>query len=293
MGAKGQMDIISAWDGFKNFILFEKRLSNNTYIEYERDLRQFIEFLQDKDVKTIFEINKQIVQDFKEHLKNKRKLTARTIYRKTSALREFFKFLKGRYDFNDFEIAAPKFQTTLPEICSPQLIQKIILFMKTDNNPDRLRNEVMFQLFYTTGIRASELIKIKVSDISFDVRTILINGKGGRQRLVPYPMGIEENLVNYTKTIKDGYLFPFSRQRVWSIIRSIGKKLGIKLYPHKLRNSIATHLMENGAKLTSIKKILGHESINSTCLYTRVGAKLLRKQYDKYHPRARRSKKHE
>ena len=178
--------------------------------------------------------------------------------------------------------------------------------MKQNRSPLGLRNQLIFNLVYATGIRVSELINISLEHLNCELNFILINGKGNKQRYVPVPKLLREDLQSYLDNLRPTlnkknieYLFfsekqkQFSRQNIWFIFSQIGKKMNLKLYPHKLRHSLATHLLENGANLVTIKKILGHESLNSTSIYTHLDVKHLRKEYDKYHPRAKEKKRNE
>lgn len=159
----------------------------------------------------------------------------------------------------------------------------------------------MLELMYATGLRVSELVKIKIADINFEAGFIRIIGKGERERIVPVAQRTLEGIKKYIfdlrprliKNRASDYLFlnnrgqPMTRQRFWQNLKNMGKLAGVEVTPHMIRHSFATHLLEGGADLRSLQKMLGHSDISTTQIYTKVSMERLRKEYLKHHPRAK------
>ncbi len=287
---------------FKNYLLFEKCFSRNTYIAYVREIQQFSKFVDHNNF-SVNNINLNAVTRFKIHLKAKDN-SPRSIAKKIIVVRSFVKFLSIKFAFEEFDITIPKFGFKLPEYFSQQQISDILNELKLDNTPLGIRNNLLFAIVYSTGIRVSELINIKLSDIDLDTNLLLVTGKGNKQRYVPMPRIISNDLHAYINQARKellpenkhcDYLFfsaqhkkpvAFSRQGIWWIFKNIGKKQNIKIYPHKFRHSIATHFLENGLNLRMIQRFLGHESILTTSIYTHLDRTHLRKFYNKFHPRS-------
>jgi integrase/recombinase XerD len=158
----------------------------------------------------------------------------------------------------------------------------------------------MFELLYSSGLRVSELVLLKIEDVNFDAGFLRVIGKGSKERIVPLHRRALKRLKNYLqderprilKKKQSPFLFvtrrgsPMTRQRFWQTIKNFGKKIGIEISPHAMRHSFATHLLEGGADLRSVQKLLGHSDISTTQIYTKVTADRLKQVYSKHHPRA-------
>lgn len=284
---------------FENYLFCERYLSRNSCIEYVRDVKQFSIFALKNNAFEVSKINQDLIIKFRLDLLTK-KITMRSHARKITSLRQFFKFLKIRYDFEEILLTPPKFDYKLPEYFNKIDIFKILNHLEHDKTVIGKRNKLVFKLFYATGIRVSELSNIKLEDFKFDERLLLVKGKGNKERYIPIPKIINKDIQRFIRTSRNklldkkncDYLFfgnclkSFSRQGLWSIMNKIGKKLNVKLFPHKIRHSFATHLLENGGNLRAIQKLLGHETIINTEIYTHLDKTHLRKFYNKFHPRS-------
>ncbi len=288
-------------DEFLLYLEHERGFSKNTVNSYKRDLEKFFRFIK----KTFFEVSEEDTSLFiKEELKNG--ISPRSIARRISALKSFYKFLiySGKLKNNPLTfISQPKLWKTLPEYLTSDEVEKLL------NAPDikktlGIRDKAMFELMYATGLRVSELINLKISNFIEPPGILLIKGKGGKERIVPISETAKKWLKIYLHEVREKMLkkakknseFIFlnknvqklSRQGVWKILKSYGKKIGIgkKIKPHILRHSFATHLLENGADLRLVQTLLGHSQISTTEIYTFVSRERLKKIYNKLHPRA-------
>ena len=281
---------------FIEYLLFEKKYSNNTIKSYETDLNKFIIFFKNKNINNI---TKKDIEKYIEHLNNN--LNMKSISRNISTLKSFYKFLKinNTIHINPMDtIKNPKQRKSLPKILSEEEVTKILdIKLKTDFD---FRNKAMIELMYSSGLRVSELINLKVNDIDLDNECVRIFGKGSKERLVP----LNEYAVNYLREYilyhrkemfkhgENNYLFlnnhgeKMTRQGFFKILKKIAKEKNIKteFSPHTLRHSFATHLLKNGADLRSIQELLGHSDISSTQIYTHISNEKLQKNYTEYHP---------
>jgi integrase/recombinase XerD len=226
-------------------------------------------------------------------------------------LKTLFGYLSDQFEWKNVakELRIPKIDKTLPHYLSEQDIEKLLEFADNDDSTHALRNRVMLYLMYTSGMRVSELIRLKTSDVQFDTGFVIVDGKGGKQRLVPVPRSILSMLQEYidiklesqnakrkARTIIP-YLFstqyagaikPMSRQSFWIILKAMWAKTGSKknISPHQLRHSLATHMLKKGMDLRSLQMILGHENLSTVQIYTHIETSYLRTIYDKKHPRS-------
>ena len=289
---------------FLENIEYQRGYSENTIINYENDIEEFINFLKSENIEKIKDVDYSIVRFYLMSLYDK-KYSRNSVSRKLSSLRSFFKFLhsKNKIEMNPFSlVSSPKKEKRLPKFLYNEDIEKI--FDIPDNkNPLGQRDSVILELLYDTGIRVGELVNIKLSDIDFSNRTIKILGKGNKERIVLFGIYLDEVLSLY---INDGrntllndntcdYLIlnahgnNITTRGVRLIIENIIKKACIKTHvtPHTLRHTFATHLLENGADLLTVKELLGHSTLSSTQVYTHVTNERLRNVYLNSHPRAK------
>ena len=289
---------------FLENIEYQRGYSENTIINYEIDIEEFISFLKSEAIENIKDVNYNVVRSYLMELYNK-KYSRNSVSRKLSSLRSFFKFLhnKNKITMNPFNlISSPKKEKRLPKFLYNEDIEKIF-DVPDKNTPLGQRDILVLELLYDTGIRVGELVNIKIKDIDYNNRTIRILGKGNKERIVLFGIYLEDILNMYLNDgrikilngknseylILNGHGNNITTRGVRLIIENIIKKSSIKTHatPHTLRHTFATHLLENGADLLTVKELLGHSSLSSTQVYTHITNERLRNVYLKSHPRAK------
>ena len=286
-------------NSFLNYLNIEKNYSGNTIHSYKTDLEEFKIFLKGKDIsKTDY----KFIRSYLTYMYDK-KYEKKTISRHISTLRSFYKYLTLQkvIDKNPMIlISNPKLDKKLPNFLYYDELELLL------NIPDKstalgLRDAVVLELLYSTGIRVSELINIKMSDINFSDHKILIFGKGSKERYVLYGKVLSDLLelyINESRSVLNKnceYLIlnkngkQITDRGIRLIISKILKKGEIDFHvsPHTLRHTFATHMLENGADLKSVQELLGHENLSTTQVYTHVTNERLRSVYLKTHPRAK------
>lgn len=295
---------------FEAYLFAEKRVARNTLSAYMQDIQQFSIFLKSREV-DLQSVSIKELKLFLQFLKEDQNLGARSMARKISSLKVFFKYLNRQFGFDNLalDLTFPKIEKRLPNYLSEEDIEKLLDHAQKDHTDLGIRNKIILYLLYITGMRISELVSLTISNIQFDTGFISVNGKGGKGRLVPIPASLITDIKTYLNSVHSrllgkksefrstDYLFPvlysgkikhISRQAFWIILKKIAVSAGIKapLSPHKLRHSLATHLLKKGANLRSLQLLLGHENLSTVQIYTHVDTGYLRKIYDKYHPRS-------
>ena len=283
---------------FLEYLLVIKKHSLHTINNYRIDLCEFLEFNKNK----ILDINKDDVSKYMQYLYDK-DVSKSTIARRLSSLRSFYNYLykKEYIDKNYFSnIKNPKRDNSLPKLVKEIDVDKMFGIPNT-RNPLGQRNLLILRMLYATGVRVSELVNIKLSDININERTIRILGKGSKERIVVFGYNTKEILELYLNNGRyklsrgdNNYLFlnkdgnRLSDRYVREIIDDIIIKASMQIHvsPHMLRHTFATGMLNNGADLVSVKEILGHESLNTTSIYTHVSDDKIREIYNKAHPRA-------
>jgi integrase/recombinase XerD len=276
---------------FMEHLKSERNSSKNTIVSYRLDLSDFLKCF---DVKSDFSHD-----DIKAYLSklNEKQLKASSIRRKLSALKQFFKFLNAEelIPINPAEfIYQPRHKRPLPKIISEESVEKIFDSANLFDYPDNIRASLILYLLYGSGLRVSELIAIKRNAI-VDSKFIRILGKGSKERIVPISSMVITVMNQWMPNCKNSiWIFPstdskkhITRQRVFQILKSIATFSGIdqsKISPHVLRHAFATHILDNGADLLSVKKILGHKEIATTEIYTHVTKKKLKDVMLRAHP---------
>ena len=288
---------------FENFLKFERNLSKNTISSYLSDLKKLIDYLNKAKINLKpSEITTEIIRDF--IYSESKKIKSSTQGRLISSLNLFFDYLilekiinKNPVEKIDYPKIGSKIPTTLTTTEIDLLIDNARL-----NKSNGLRNETIIEVLYSCGLRVSELIEIKVSDLYIDEQLLKVVGKGNKERFVPISKIAKKLILNYMESarnhnkIKRGYednLFinnrgkKLTRVMIYTILNNLAKQVGLKkkISPHVLRHSFATHLIENGADIISIQKMMGHENIVTTEKYLHVKNKHLIKSVLKYHPR--------
>lgn len=285
-------------DDFLEYLLVVKKHSDNTITNYQVDLLEFSQFMNEK----IIDINKEDVNSYLKLLYDNN-YSKSSISRKLSSLRSFYDYLvkKEIVKNNYFKmIKNPRKENSLPKYVKDDDIDKMFMVPDTRTWIGK-RNLLIIRMLYATGVRVSELINIKLSDINSSERTIRILGKGSKERIVVFGNNTQEALDDYLKygrsevDIHDSeYVFlnkdgnRLSARYIRKIIDDIIFKASITMHvsPHMLRHTFATGMLNNGADLVSVKDLLGHESLNTTSIYTHVSDDKIREIYNKAHPRA-------
>lgn len=290
-------------DDYLEYIKNIKNYSNYTIINYKKDIDQFLIYLKKENINDLTKITYDDIRNYLAYL-NKINYKNKSISRMLSTLRSLFNYLESEKIININPtklISNPKKEIRLPNFLSINEIEKL-LSMKIENKYD-IRDLLIIELLYSTGIRVGEAINIKISDINTYDKTIKVLGKGNKYRYVLYGTRFDKlykEYLNYFKdNIKDNYLLVSvnNKKLSESMIRKILNKVALKtnlnrhIYPHMLRHTYATHMLNNGAELLSVKELLGHKNIETTGIYTHVSNEYLRKVYLECHPRNRKINK--
>jgi len=293
----------SAVQRFLDYLMVERGLADNSIAAYGRDLSRFVEFARSKGANSPADLNAGVASGYVESL-SREAFARATIARKTSSLKTFAKFLVRdgivQADFaSDLESSAPP--RRLPATLSIEEVD-LLLSQPDLTKPIGLRDKAMLETLYASGLRVSELVRLKTEDVNLDVGFLRCLGKGAKERVVPIGQVaagcVRRYLTEARGSLAGGgrseYLFlsyrgaPMSRVMFWKIIKKYASSAGIRkrLTPHTLRHSFATHLLEGGADLRAIQEMLGHASIATTEIYTHVSKSKLYEIYDLTHPRA-------
>jgi integrase/recombinase XerD len=298
---------LSTWitykKGFRHYLLLERSMAENTAAEYLRDLDKLENFISNTYAVHPARVEHKHLQQFIKAI-NELGLSATTQARILSGVRSFYKYLIMENEIKDDPthlLDFPKTIRQLPEVLSTQEID--LLFAKIDHStPEGQRNRALLETLYGCGLRVSELVSLKISDLHFNDGYISVIGKGDKQRLVPVGGVAKKHILIYLKEIRvqvpvdkksSDILFlnrrggQISRVMVFYIIKDLAEKAGIvkTISPHTFRHSFATHLVEGGADLRAVQEMLGHSSITTTEIYTHIDNHFLRENIISYHPR--------
>ena len=288
-------------ENFISFLEVEKRYSQHTLVAYKEDLNQFVEFTEIKNDAELNEVTHQVIRGWIVQLIESGS-TNRTVARKLSCLRSFFKWLvnEGKIDVNPMlRVKAPKVEKRLPNFVKQSEIELADHTELFSSDYDGKRDQLIFELFYQTGMRLSELINLKDQDVQ-DGR-IKVLGKRNKERLIPISSDLTQ-LINEYRLIKpengdakEFLLVKFDGRKLSSkfVYRKINNYLGSvssvqKKSPHVMRHTFATHLLNNGAGLESLKELLGHASLSATQVYTHSSFAQINSIYSQAHPRGRK-----
>lgn len=283
---------------FQQYLLIDKKYSNNTIASYKRDLVKFETYIN-KPINDITEL------DIKTYLKRiHEELDERSISRNVSAIRTFYKFLmiEKYITINPMEnIDMPKTGKYLPTVLTEQEIDSLLEIKLTD--AFSFRNKAMLELMYATGLRVSELVNLHIHDINLEMAVVRTMGKGSKERIIPIGDYSLKFLSIYLNEYRDkmikkeynDYLFlnnhgkQMTRQGFFKILKQLADEKNIQTHfsPHTLRHSFATHLLNHGADLRTIQELLGHSDIATTQIYTHVSNEQLRDNYDISHPHSK------
>lgn len=290
-----------------DYLRYEKRFSPHTLTAYESDMSQFVEFLQKTyDLSNSGEIQHTHVRSWMVDLMERGNVP-RSINRKLSCLKSFFKYLRKQGEITTnpmLKVISPKTGKRLPVFVPEKAMS--LLFEKVDFGEGHagLRNRLVMEVFYCTGIRKSELVGLKTADVDFSTNHIKVYGKGGKERLIPVARHLAELLRQYIELRRVLYPEnevanlilsdkgkPLTASNVYSLVKRYLSMVTTveKRSPHVLRHSFATHLSNSGADLNAIKELLGHSSLASTQVYTHNSIEKLKKVYLQAHPKAEKT----
>ena len=290
-----------ALQDFINYLHNVKKTSNNTELSYKRDLTKLVKYMEMQGIRDIQKVTATGLQSYILYLE-KNNFAAATVSRNIASIKAFFHYLfKEGYVSADISenLKAPKIEKKLPEILTTDEVNKL-LDQPSGNSAKEIRDRAMLELLYATGIRVSELINLKITDVNLQVGYIVC-GQSPKDRVVPFGTPAKMALTEYITTTREIFLQdkssdvlftncsgqPMSRQGFWKLIKYYAKKAGITadITPHTLRHSFAAHLVENGADLRSVQEMLGHSDISTTQIYANMTQNKIREVYAKNFPR--------
>jgi len=289
----------------------EKGAAANTLLSYRRDLTRYLDFLEGHGVSSIADVDAGLVGGFLAHLREgddqRQALSASSAARAVVAVRGLHRFAlrEGLVAVDTASDVRPPTQPRrLPKAISVEDVERLIEAAGIDQTPLAVRDRVLLELLYGTGARISEAVGLAVDDVDLDGGSVLLSGKGGKQRRVPLGTFASRAVEAYLVRVRPGLAAAgrgtpalllnsrggvLSRQSAWTILRNAAEKAGLtdEISPHTLRHSYATHLLEGGADVRVVQELLGHASVTTTQIYTLVTVDQLREVYASAHPRAR------
>ena len=291
---------------FLLYLQYEKRVSANTIVAYQKDINDCFSFLQSTyQISDPQEVKSNYIRSWVVDLMRTHQMTPRSVNRKISALKTYFKFLlrEGSVQQNPMNgVISPKVGKRLPSVIDKKDIQALLAMFEDATSFQDQRNGTVLSLLYGTGMRRAELLGLQISDIDFDKGRLKVLGKGNKERLIPIGVQLLEILKSYIKvrniTFEDTettHLILTDRGKaayprmIYNIVNQYLSLVSTsdKKSPHILRHSFATHLSDNGAELNSIKTLLGHANLSATQIYTHNSVEKLKKVYQQAHPKAK------
>lgn len=295
---------------FEEYLIYlkiERDLADNSVKSYQRDINQYIHFLEEQGINDWDKVDRYDIVLFLQHLKENKK-SNNSIIRMTSSLRQFHQFLRQEKITNDDPmqyVDTAKKEATLPRVLSFKEVEQLLETPNVENEIG-LRDRTILEVIYATGLRISELVHLRMDELHLTMGFIQTVGKGNKERIIPMGSIATKWLNEYLEfgrpifesraTEESPYVFlnsrgsGLSRQGVWKNLKQTVLKSGItkNVSPHMLRHSFATHLLENGADLRIVQELLGHSDISTTQIYTHITKARMKDVYDDYHPRARK-----
>ena len=288
-------------NAFITYLHNVKNTSNNTELSYKRDLEKVKLFMASRGIVEAKDVSAKDLSDYVKYLEDNR-FAAATVSRNIASLKAFYHFMVEEglvaEDISE-KLKAPKIEKKLPSIMSPDEVVRL-LEQPSGDSPKEIRDKAMLELLYATGIRVTELITLKVSDVNMQMNFILCKDRN-KERIIPFGAAAKNALARYLDGTREAMLEnkssdvlfancsgqPMSRQGFWKLIKYYAKRADIKadITPHTLRHSFAAHLVENGADLRSVQEMLGHSDISTTQIYANMNHNHIREVYAKAHPR--------
>ena len=279
---------------FSEYLLYQKGLSQNTVDSYKSDLTKLSNYLQNQD------LSKTNIDNFFIDMSEFNYSTS-TKKRMHSSIKNFLKYINENEDYESIDISDIKLKSSkkLPEVLSITHIENMINFYNHETYLDS-RNRTVIDVLYSTGCRVSELCDINISDIDLDEKYLKLKGKGSKQRIVPIGSMLYKNLMKYLN-VRDTFLQnrgeplflsksknKLDRTAVFRIIKKTAKNISLQtdVHPHTLRHSAATHMLEGGCDLRTVQEFLGHSSVSTTQIYTKVTKEFLEEAFTESHPRS-------
>lgn len=284
---------------FLGYMVKVKGVSNNTVSSYRRDLVYMSKFFEQQGILEVSKISSTNVNSYILFLEKEGKSPA-SISRNISSMKTFYRYLINRGEITSEpteNVCVPKVEKKVPGAISVDIIEKLVK-SPVGNDPKALRDKAMLELLYATGMRVTELISLKVEDINFDMRFVVLHNTK-KDRIIPFSTKTKNTLVKYITNGRDKLadantkeLFvncfgkSMSRQGFWKIIKDYAEMAGVndKISPHTFRHSFGAHLVQNGADLRAVQEMMGHVDMSSTNVYLQLAEKRLRDVYDKSHP---------
>ena len=288
-------------EDFKNHLTFERQLSANTVASYGADVAAFLEYCEANSIDPI-RVEPAFLDQYNYQLRVVEKLQAASVFRKTEAIKCFYKFLlieqRIKEDPTRF-LKSPKLPQTIPQQLSREEMNQLLSY--PSKTFEEMRTVTIVDLLYAAGLRVSELINLRLENVNIKEGWVLAFGKGGKQRFVPIHQEACRRLENYLKAREvkfaakaqvDSELFlnkngrKLSRVSVWKDLAALGRKAGISqpLHPHLFRHTFASHLLQGGADLRSLQEMLGHANLTTTQIYTHLDVSDLKNKHKKFHP---------
>lgn len=289
--------------GLIEYLQVEKGLADNTLAAYKRDLRKFLKYLKEKEIKGMGEVSKDTLSAYIYYIRKKGDAPA-TVARQIASIKGFFRFLyieKIIAADPSLLLETPRLAQKLPQVLSEEEVDNLLKGMDS-GKPADLRDKAMLELLYATGMRVSELVNLNMVQIDLEMAYVRCLGKGDKERIIPLGSVSVQAVKEYLSSARPKLLKNSSekavfvnhqgkrltRQGFWKIIKSQARSRGIRkdITPHTLRHSFATHLLGNGADLRSVQELLGHADVSTTQIYTHLTGSKLKEVYNKTHPRA-------
>ena len=288
-------------NAFITYLHNVKGTSANTEMSYKRDLEKVQHFMESRGIRETADISGRDLEEYVQYLENNQ-FAAATVSRNIASLKAFYHYMvhEGIVQADISEsLKAPKIEKKIPEIMTPDEVIRL-LEQPSGSSSKEIRDKAMLELLYATGIRVTELITLKLSDVNMTMSFILCRDRN-KERIIPFGTEAKNALARYLDGTRDEMLEnkssdvlfancsgqPMSRQGFWKLIKYYAKKADIKadITPHTLRHSFAAHLVENGADLRSVQEMLGHSDISTTQIYANLNHNHIREVYAKAHPR--------
>jgi integrase/recombinase XerD len=290
---------------FKGFLALEKGLTSNSVDAYSSDLHNFILFLEELEITSFSQVERDHILEYLAQAKQQG-YESSSIARRLVSIKVFFRYL-FQEKFINIDITdvmdSPKLWRLLPDFLSISEIESMLnAFPLSAKDPLNFRNRTMLELMYACGLRVSEEANLKIENVLFEQALLRVTGKGNKERIIPVGTQALDLISRYLNEIRpqlskkpnDSTIFlsirgkPLNRERIWAIVKEAASKAGISknIYPHTLRHSFASHLLENGADLRIIQEMLGHADISTTQVYTHINQKHLLDIHKNFHPRA-------